>query len=93
MSRGPFLDLRHLMMIRAIAEHGRVSDAAEALGVTSSALSHRIKEAERRLNIVLFTRLQKRLRMTPAAEYLAKMSESVLSSDYMSDGIMRLPRR
>ena len=79
MSRGPFLDLRHLMMIRAIAEHGRVSDAAEALGVTSSALSHRIKEAERRLNIVLFTRLQKRLRMTPAAEYLAKMSESVLS--------------
>ncbi|WP_299849444.1 LysR family transcriptional regulator [uncultured Roseovarius sp.] len=79
MADGPFLDLRHLKMIRAIAEHGRVSDAAEALGVTSSALSHRIKEAERRLGLVLFTRMHKRLRMTPAAEYLAELAERVLA--------------
>ena len=79
MAEGPFLDLRHLKMIRAIAEHGRVSDAAEALGVTSSALSHRIKEAERRLGVVLFTRIHKRLRMTPAAEYLAETADRVLS--------------
>lgn len=78
MTDGPFLDLRHLKMIQAIAKHGRVTDAAEALGVTSSALSHRIREAERRLDLVLFTRLHKRLRMTPAAEYLADMAERVL---------------
>jgi LysR family transcriptional regulator for metE and metH len=66
-------------MIRAIAEHGRVTEAAEALGVTPSALSHRIKEAERRLDAVLFTRLHKRLRMTPAAEYLAETAERILS--------------
>ena len=77
MADGPFLDLRHLKMIRAIAEHGRVNDAAEALGVTSSALSHRIKEAERRLDLVLFTRIHKRLRMTPAAEYLAEIADHV----------------
>lgn len=79
MADGPFLDLRHLKMIRAIAQHGRVTDAAEALGVTSSALSHRIKEAERRLDLVLFTRIHKRLRMTPAAEYLAEMADRVLT--------------
>ncbi len=90
---GPFLDLRHLKMIRAIAEHGRVNDAAEALGVTSSALSHRIKEAERRLDIVLFTRIHKRLRMTPAAEYLADVADRVLSEmDRAERDVRRMDR-
>ena len=93
MTEGPFLDLRHLKMIRAIAAHGRVSDAAEALGVTSSALSHRIKEAERRLDLVLFTRMHKRLRMTPAAEYLADMADRVLSEmDRAERDVQRMDR-
>ncbi len=93
MAEGPFLDLRHLKMIRAIAEHGRVSDAAEALGVTSSALSHRIKEAERRLDLVLFTRIHKRLRMTPAAEYLSDMAERVLTEmDRAERDVRRMDR-
>ena len=93
MSDGPRLDLRHLKMIRAIAEHGRVSDAAEALGVTSSALSHRIREAERRLDLVLFTRVNKRLRMTPAAEYLAEMAQRVLADiDRAEKDVRRMDR-
>lgn len=79
MIKGPLLELRHLQMIRALSEHGRVTDAAEALGLTPSALSHRIREAERRLEVVLFTRMHKRLRMTPAAEYLSEVAERVLS--------------
>ena len=90
---GPVLDLRHLKMIRAIAKHGRVTDAAEALGVTSSALSHRIKEAERRLDLVLFTRMHKRLRMTPAAEYLAEMADRVLGEmDRAERDVRRMDR-
>jgi len=93
MADGPFLDLRHLKMIRAIAQHGRVNDAAEALGITSSALSHRIKEAERRLDIVLFTRIHKRLRMTPAAEYLAEVADRVLSEmDRAERDVRRMDR-
>ena len=93
MSEGPLLDLRHLKMIRAIAQYGRVSDAAEALGVTSSALSHRIKEAERRLDLVLFTRVHKRLRMTPAAEYLAQTADRVLSEmDRAEHDVRRMDR-
>lgn len=93
MAQGPALDFRHLKMIRAIAEHGRVTDAAEALGVTPSALSHRIKEAERRLDLVLFTRLHKRLRMTPAAEYLAEMAERVLDEmDRAERDVRRMDR-
>ncbi|MFZ1482380.1 MAG: LysR family transcriptional regulator [Paracoccaceae bacterium] len=76
---GPRLDIRHLQMIRAIGRTGRVTDASDELGLTPSALSHRIKEAERRLGVPLFERMHKRLRMTAAAEYLAEVSERMLN--------------
>lgn len=75
----PLLDLRHLQLIRALDQTGRISDAAEILGVTPSALSHRLREAERRLDVPLFTRLHKRLRKTPAAEHMAVVAERILS--------------
>lgn len=75
----PLLDLRHLQLIHTLAQTSRVIDAAEHLGVTASALSHRIREAERRLDVVLYTRVQKRLRMTPAAELLAQVAGRVLA--------------
>ena len=76
--RGPLLELRHLQMISAIGRTGRVVDAADLLGLTPSALSHRIREAERRLGLPLFERMHKRLRMTAAAEYLADVSTRIL---------------
>ncbi len=75
----PLLDLRHLQLIKALDQTGRISDAAEILGVTPSALSHRLREAERRLDVPLFTRLHKRLRKTPAAEHMAVVAERILS--------------
>ncbi|UWQ93673.1 LysR family transcriptional regulator (plasmid) [Aliisedimentitalea scapharcae] len=75
----PLLDLRHLQLIQAIIETGRITDAAKVLGVTPSALSHRLREAERRLDVPLFTRMHKKLRKTPAADYLAVVAERVLS--------------
>ena len=74
----PILDLRHLQMIRVIAKTGRVTDAAEEIGLTASALSHRIREAERRLGIPLYDRLHKRLRMRPAAVYLAQVADRIM---------------
>jgi LysR family transcriptional regulator, regulator for metE and metH len=77
--RYPVLDLRHLQMISVLAETPRVTDAAERLGITPSALSHRIREAERRLDVSLFDRIHKRLRITPAGEYLATVGERLLA--------------
>lgn len=75
----PLLDLRHLQLIQAIIQTGRITDAAKLLGVTPSALSHRLREAERRLDVPLFTRMHKKLRRTPAADYMAVVAERVLS--------------
>ena len=85
----PRLDIRHLQMIRAIGRTGRVVDAAEELGLTPSALSHRIKEAERRLGAPLFERTHKRLRMTAAAEYLANFCEKFLGELYLIEDEVR----
>ena len=72
----PLLDLRHLQLIQAVIETGRITDAAKKLGVTPSALSHRLREAERRLDVPLFTRMHKKLRRTPAADYMAVVARA-----------------
>lgn len=74
----PRLDIHHLQMIVAIAQTGSAADAAQQLGVTPSALSHRIREAERRLDVALFTRLGRSLRLTPAGELLHQAAVRLL---------------
>jgi len=74
----PSLDLRHLEMIRALAGERTLAEAAEALRVTPSALSHRIREAERRLGAALYRRQGRVLRPTVAAEILANAAERLL---------------
>lgn len=57
-------------MVRAITECGGVTRAADRLGITQSALTHRLREAERRLDAPLFSRVGRRLRLTAAGERL-----------------------
>ena len=75
----PRLDVRHLAMLRAIAETGSVTRAADTLGVTQSALTHRIREAERRLGTPLFGRVGHRLYLTPAGERLYSTAVFVIA--------------
>ena len=75
----PRLDLRHLELLRTLADEETVADAARSLRVTPSALSHRIREAERRLDLTLFEKRGRLLRPTPAAEILTDVSRRILS--------------
>lgn len=72
------LDLKHLEMIRTIARAGSVSAAAERLGVSQSALSHRIREAERRLGTPLFFRENRRLVLTSVGKRMLQAADSAL---------------
>jgi LysR family transcriptional regulator for metE and metH len=69
---------RHLQMILAIATTGSVSEAAGLIGLTQSALSHRIREAERLLNTELFYRRHKKLIPTSAGKRLLQSARVVL---------------
>ena len=75
----PKLEMRHLRMLRAMAETGSVTGAAQMLGLSQSALSHQIREAERRLGTCLFVRRDKKMAMTAAAERLHDEAGRILA--------------
>ncbi len=66
--------MHHLVMISAIAQHKNLSKAANEIGVTPSALSHRLSEAERRIGTRLFDRSGRSIEITPAGETIWRAS-------------------
>lgn len=75
----PRLGMHHLMMISVIAREKNLTKAANEMGVTPSALSHRLAEAERRLGTRLFDRSGRNIEMTPAGETLCRASAKALA--------------
>jgi len=74
----PRLEMRHLRMLQAMARTGSVTRAAAMLGLTQSALSHQIREAERRLGQDLFVLRDKRMQLTPTAVALSEEAGRIL---------------
>lgn len=72
------LELRHLLLVRAIAEQGSVTRAALGLHLTQSALSHQLKDAEGRLGTRLFDRVGRRMLLNESGKRLLRSAESVL---------------
>jgi LysR family transcriptional regulator for metE and metH len=86
----PRLEVRHLRMLQAMARTGNITRAATILRLTQSALSHQIREAERRLGLNLFVRGNKRMRMTPAALSLNEEAGRVLAQlERMEKSVVR----
>ena len=85
----PRLEVRHLRMLVAIDETGSVADAAGLLGVSASALTHRIREAERRLGIALYRRVKGRLRSTPAGDVLRQSAARLLTDLDRAEAVAR----
>ena len=89
------LSVRQLQMIRALEVAGSVSAAAIALQVSQSALSHRIREAERLLDTPLYSRKNKKLVATPAGlrvqfaarRVLAELERAEQDVAHMSGGV------
>lgn len=72
------LSLAHLEMLATIANCGTLAEAADTLRITPSALTHRIREAERRLGVRLFEKQGRILRPNAAAEILTATAERLL---------------
>ena len=72
------LDIKHWQMLKAIDETGTQRQAAYVLGITQSALSHRLAEAERRLGGLLFEREGRRLRQTAAGRAMTQTANQII---------------
>ncbi|MFY0601148.1 MAG: LysR family transcriptional regulator [Cyclobacteriaceae bacterium] len=72
------MELRHLKLLEAVAEEGNLTKVVDRLHVSSSALSHQLREIERELGLPLFHRVNKRLILTDAGRVLLKSAKSVL---------------
>ncbi len=83
----PKLGIRHLRMLVTISQSGSLTKAGEALGLTPSAVSHRVREAERRLGYRLFDKTSGRLRLTRAGEYLLASSQGILKELVRAEGV------
>ncbi len=68
-----------MQMMLVINETGNVSDAASRIGISQSALSHRIREAERLLGTPLFYRRNKKLVPSSAGRRLLYSARLVLN--------------
>jgi len=73
------LDLNQLRALHAVAVHGSVGAAAEALMVTPSAISQQLAKLERETGTVLLERDGRGVRLTDAAGLLVEHAERILA--------------
>ncbi len=73
------LEIKQLRMIIELVAKDGVTAAATDLGLTPSALSHRLREAERRLGFPLFERQGHRLHLTPAGERIHRAASEIFT--------------
>lgn len=71
------LHLRHLTVLCEIARCGSFASAAQELRFTPSAVSQQMAKLERNVGAVLFERLHRGTRLTPAGEALLAHAEAI----------------
>jgi LysR family transcriptional regulator, regulator for metE and metH len=72
------LEVRDLVLVRAVVEQGSLSAAARHLGLSQPALSRQLAETERRLGTALFLRQGRRLHLAPAGQRLFAAAQELL---------------
>jgi DNA-binding transcriptional LysR family regulator len=73
------LDVRRMKVLRAVAEHGSFSAAAEALSFTQSAVSQHVAALERETGTQLVERLARGVRLTEAGRVLVGHADAILA--------------
>ena len=72
------MEIRHLKLIREVAQTKSLSKAKEALFLSQSALSHQLKELETQLGTQIFHRVNKQLILTTAGKMVLESAERIL---------------
>ena len=71
------LDVRRLMVLRAVARAGTLSAAARELGYTQPAVTHHLRRLEREVGTALVTRAGRGVRLTDAGRALVPHADAL----------------
>ncbi len=83
---GQDIGIKDMRAFFSIVEEGNISHAAQRLDVAQPALSRQMKRLEEKLNVKLFERGSRRIRLTEAGRVLYSRIENILG---MVDGTVR----
>ncbi len=72
------IETLHLQILAALDQHGTLTEAADRLFLSQSALSHQIRQLEHKLGTPLWEKAGRRLRLTPAGDRLLEAARRVL---------------
>lgn len=72
------LERAHLQILREVANKGSLTAAAKSLGLTQSALSHSVKKLEQSVDLAIWTREGRSLRLTQGGQYLLSLANRLL---------------
>lgn len=73
------MEVRHLKLIKEVAEKGSLTKAKDTLFLSQSALSHQLKELETQLGASLFHRINKKLILTGAGKIVLESAQRILA--------------
>lgn len=72
------MEIRHLKLVKTVAEVGSLTKAGEQLFLSQSALSHQLKEIETELGAELFYRINKKMIPTEIGKRVLASAERIL---------------
>ena len=80
---------RHWQIFAAVADCGTMSEAARKLGITQPSISQAIGDIEKEYGILLFARVNKRLRLTETGREFLPYAKRVLALENEMDEFLR----
>lgn len=84
---GDKMEIKHLLLIQAVAESGTLSAAANRLYLSQPALSKQLRSVENELGVLVFYRTGKKMILTPVGEQLVHGAGKIINefSSLISD--------
>lgn len=73
------MEFKYFKLIKTIAEEGSISNSANRLFLTQSALSHQLRDIEERLGVKIFIRSRNKWKLTSEGKELYELANRVLS--------------
>jgi LysR family transcriptional regulator, regulator for metE and metH len=73
------MEIRHLKLIKVLAEEGGITKSLEKLFLTQSAVSHQLRDIEQRLGTKIFYRAKNQWQLTEEGKILYNTANNILS--------------